>query len=193
MFAIGTLLDLTTPPYSPEADTYFDLGVAALSLHPIFSSTDTGTVQALLMVAVYLNYGGHRFSLDGSWSVVSLAAKLAQSVCLPSISRMAERTSMADWSSYVPRSEALCRTKNDNALPDRENEQWHLDPKTLDRRRRLFWDLYSFDLSLVGFLGSLPLSRRPDSSKECQARPTTLDQAELCRCSVTCGRRTKTR
>ncbi|KAF9024836.1 hypothetical protein BDZ89DRAFT_1017295 [Hymenopellis radicata] len=124
VFALGTLLDLTAPPYSPEADNYFDLGVSALNLHPLFSSPETGTVQALLLMAVYLSLGGRRFTMEGAWSMVALASKLGQSIGL-----------------------------------HRESAQWKLDPKILDRRRKLFWELYTYDVSLSVKLGRPPSIR----------------------------------
>ncbi len=80
VFGLGTLLDLTVSPYSPEADNYFDLGVSALNLHPLFSSPETGTVQTLLLMAIYLSLGGRRFTMEGAYSMVLLASKLGQSV-----------------------------------------------------------------------------------------------------------------
>ncbi len=80
VFALGALVDLTLPPYNTEADNYFDLGCAALNLHHIFKSPEMATVQAVLLMSTYLSHGGRRYTMDGAWTLSSMAAKLAQSV-----------------------------------------------------------------------------------------------------------------
>lgn len=83
VFGIGALVDLTLPPYSEEAELYFDLGRAALSLQSVINSPETGTVQALTLMSLYLVYGGPRYTVDGAWGIMAVAAKLAQSVRVP--------------------------------------------------------------------------------------------------------------
>ncbi|KAK0212795.1 fungal-specific transcription factor domain-containing protein [Desarmillaria ectypa] len=82
VFALGALVDLTLPPYSSEADNYFDLGCAALNLHHIFKNPEMATIQAVLLVTVYVSHGGRRYTMDGAWTLTSMAAKLAQSLGL---------------------------------------------------------------------------------------------------------------
>lgn len=82
VFALGALVDLTLPAYSAEAETYFNLGRAALSLRSIFESSDLTTVQAIFLTALFHSYGGPRYSHEGTWSLISLAAKVSQSVCI---------------------------------------------------------------------------------------------------------------
>jgi hypothetical protein len=47
VFSIGALLDLLLPPWSDEAEHYFHLGRAALSLGSVFESPEIYTVQAV--------------------------------------------------------------------------------------------------------------------------------------------------
>lgn len=80
VFALGALVDLTLPPYNAESEHYFDLCRAALSALSLFDDTSTATMQALVLVSVFYSHGGPRFSMDGAWSVISLASNLCKSV-----------------------------------------------------------------------------------------------------------------
>ncbi|KAF7315900.1 Zn(2)-C6 fungal-type domain-containing protein [Mycena indigotica] len=78
VFALGALVDLELPPYSPEADHYFDLACAAMSIKPFYDDVTVLTVQMLTLLASYYAHGGRRFTMDGAWSVISLASTMAQ-------------------------------------------------------------------------------------------------------------------
>ncbi|KAJ6538087.1 fungal-specific transcription factor domain-containing protein [Mycena capillaripes] len=78
VFALASLVDLDLPPYNSEADRYFDLACAALSITPLFENPTVVTVQALTLLACYYSHGGPRFTMDGAWSTISLASNLSQ-------------------------------------------------------------------------------------------------------------------
>ncbi|KAJ7502385.1 hypothetical protein B0H11DRAFT_1988368 [Mycena galericulata] len=80
IFALGALVDLELEPYAPEADHYFDLGCAALSVKSLFENQTVVTVRALVLLAMYYAHGGRRFTMDGAWSMISLASSVAQSL-----------------------------------------------------------------------------------------------------------------
>lgn len=80
IFAQGALVDLTLPPYNVEAENYHLHGRAALALRSVFDSPAIETVQAIALLAYYHSNAGKRYTLDGVWTLVSLSAKLAQSV-----------------------------------------------------------------------------------------------------------------
>lgn len=80
VLAVGALVDLTLPACNVEAEKYFQLGRAALSLRSIFDSPEIETVQAVSLLAAYQSACSRRYSHDGAWSIISLAVKLAQSV-----------------------------------------------------------------------------------------------------------------
>ncbi|KAF8888044.1 fungal-specific transcription factor domain-containing protein [Infundibulicybe gibba] len=80
LFALGALLDLNLPPYNAEAEHYYDLGRAALSLRVVFDSPQVDTVQAMGLMATYHSLAGKKYSRDSAWCVASFASKLAQSV-----------------------------------------------------------------------------------------------------------------
>ncbi|KAJ7282689.1 hypothetical protein C8J57DRAFT_1296122 [Mycena rebaudengoi] len=78
VFALASLVDLHLPPYSSEADHYFDLGCAAMSVKSLFEGPSVVTVLSLSLVAIYYAHGGRRFTMDGAWSMISLASNMAQ-------------------------------------------------------------------------------------------------------------------
>jgi hypothetical protein len=80
IFALGALVDLDLPPYNYEADHYFDLACAAMSIKPLFEQPTAVTVQALMLLSCYYTHGGRRFSMDSGWNTVSLASSISQRV-----------------------------------------------------------------------------------------------------------------
>ncbi|KAF7358118.1 Zn(2)-C6 fungal-type domain-containing protein [Mycena venus] len=82
ILALGALVDLALPPYSAESHHYFDLCRAALSARSVFESVSVETIQALVLVSLFYWHGGPRSSMDGAWSVVSLASSLCKSMGL---------------------------------------------------------------------------------------------------------------
>jgi hypothetical protein len=108
VFAIGALVDLTLEPFNSEAERFALLCRAAISLRSVFDSPETCTVQTVALVAHYQTFAGKRYTLDSAWSVMSLGAKLAQSIGL-----------------------------------HRDSSRWDFDAKTVDRRRSLFWEIFT--------------------------------------------------
>jgi hypothetical protein len=80
IFSVGTLMDLTLPPMHPEARTYYHLCRAALSCRSVFESPDTSTVQGMMLMGMYVFFGGTPRMMSGAWAEMSLALKLGQSV-----------------------------------------------------------------------------------------------------------------
>jgi hypothetical protein len=79
-FASAEYADLSLLAYSSQADTYFDLGRTALTLQPVFGSTDLHTIQALSLAGLYYATGGPRYSVDSAWTITSMAVGLCQTV-----------------------------------------------------------------------------------------------------------------
>ena len=96
IFALGALFDVNLPPYNGEAERYYDLGRAALSAKAVYDSPSIETVQSIGLMATYHTLAGRKYSRDSAvsypptlrdvsltaykWCLMSLAAKLAQSV-----------------------------------------------------------------------------------------------------------------
>ncbi|KAK7025002.1 hypothetical protein R3P38DRAFT_2952243 [Favolaschia claudopus] len=81
IFAIGSLVDMDTVGVdnSPDADSYFGLASAALSIKNVFDEApEVATVQALTLLANYYTYSSRRFSIEAAWQTISMASSLAQ-------------------------------------------------------------------------------------------------------------------
>ncbi|KAJ6498765.1 hypothetical protein C8R45DRAFT_1210675 [Mycena sanguinolenta] len=53
IFALGSLVDLDLPPYNSDADHYFDVASAAMTIKPLFENPTVVTVQALTLISCY--------------------------------------------------------------------------------------------------------------------------------------------
>ncbi|KZS94500.1 hypothetical protein SISNIDRAFT_453426 [Sistotremastrum niveocremeum HHB9708] len=83
VLAIGTLMDEEREaPYSSKADDYSMLARAALCLESIFESPTLRSVQALMLMAIYLFYADKAGPGDARWIITGIAVKLAQSLGL---------------------------------------------------------------------------------------------------------------
>ncbi|OBZ73747.1 putative transcriptional regulatory protein C1F7.11c [Grifola frondosa] len=135
VLALGALVDLTLPSCSAEAETYYRLGRAALSLRSIFDSPEIETVQGVILIAAYHSLCSQRHSLESAWSLMSLAAKLAQSSKINS--------------EYVNIIHVYLSV-------DRDSTQWNLDDKLVQRRRNLFWEIFTIEMIHCMCLGRPP-------------------------------------
>ncbi|KAI9062771.1 hypothetical protein FKP32DRAFT_1758891 [Trametes sanguinea] len=121
VFALGSLVDLTLPPCSAEAETFYRLGRSALSLRSVFDSPEIETVQAMVLMGEYHSLCIQRYSIESAWRILSLASKLGQSVGL-----------------------------------HRDSAQWKLGDKYVQRRRNLFWELFTIEMIHCMSLGRPP-------------------------------------
>ncbi|KAF8239589.1 hypothetical protein L208DRAFT_1420701 [Tricholoma matsutake] len=119
IFTLGALVDLTLDPYNTESETYYHLSCACLSLRSIFDSPEIATVQAVVLMAACHAEGGRKHTMDSAWALMSVGAKLAQSV-------------------------------------NRDGARFGMDAKTVERRRWLFWELFSSDTFYSLSLGRPP-------------------------------------
>jgi hypothetical protein len=62
---------ISKPPDNKEANVYYHLGRASLSLRSVFDSPEIVTVQAVLLMAAYHGNAGKRYTMDSSVSVVT--------------------------------------------------------------------------------------------------------------------------
>ncbi|KAJ6594808.1 fungal-specific transcription factor domain-containing protein [Mycena capillaripes] len=121
ILALGALLDLRLPPYNAEAERFYSAGRAAMGLRAVYDSPLIDTVRAVGLMATYHTHAGKKYSRDSAWCLMSIAAKLAQSIGL-----------------------------------HRDSARWNMDPKTVQMRRTLFWEVFNADIS-----HSLALGRPP--------------------------------
>ncbi|TFK67651.1 hypothetical protein BDN72DRAFT_90025 [Pluteus cervinus] len=85
IFCFGALTDVALPPApgNVEAERYYQLTKAALGIEPVLERPPSvSTVQALSLMAIYEGLAGGENSIEGTWALMGLATKLAQSVGL---------------------------------------------------------------------------------------------------------------
>lgn len=87
VFAVGALVDLTQDPGNAEAEHYHQIARAAICLQPVLEKPSLVTIQALHLLSIYNAMSGNELSaketsMETTWSLIVLAAHLAQTVCL---------------------------------------------------------------------------------------------------------------
>lgn len=82
IFAAGALADLTLPPYNDEAERYYQLALAALSLTRVIGAPTIPAIQTVAIMAAYNAHCGRNDTLDLAGSLFSLAANLGISMGL---------------------------------------------------------------------------------------------------------------
>lgn len=85
IYCFGALTDMDLPsaPDNEDAERYFQLTKAALSLEPVLDRPPSvATVQSLSMMAIYEGICSRENSIESTWSLMGLATKLAQSIGL---------------------------------------------------------------------------------------------------------------
>ncbi|TFK51695.1 hypothetical protein OE88DRAFT_1460474 [Heliocybe sulcata] len=79
VFAMGALLDLDRPPLSLEANQYYSLGRAALSIGSVLEEPSILSIQALVIMSHYMFWA----NIDSPrWAIMGLVMKLVQTVGL---------------------------------------------------------------------------------------------------------------
>ncbi|KAJ3811178.1 hypothetical protein F5876DRAFT_40182 [Lentinula aff. lateritia] len=79
-FAHGSMADIGIPMYCAESEDFLRLSRISLSLHPIISSPDLASVQALTLIGMFHDTGGRSYNIEAAWSFLTIASKLSQSV-----------------------------------------------------------------------------------------------------------------
>ncbi|KAF6742024.1 hypothetical protein DFP72DRAFT_940614 [Ephemerocybe angulata] len=82
VLAIGCLLDLALPPYSLEAQHYYRLAGATLTLQPVLGEQSFTAVQALHLMSIYDGMTGNESNLEKSYALLDLAGQVAIKVGL---------------------------------------------------------------------------------------------------------------
>ncbi|KIK56704.1 hypothetical protein GYMLUDRAFT_204658 [Collybiopsis luxurians FD-317 M1] len=157
-FAHASLADYSLSRYHIDSEYYFDLGRASLCLHPILTSPDLTSVQAMGLASLFLHYGGPRYNIEGAWAYITMAVKLAHAVGLRQLCTL--------FIVLLPFLINLC------TCLDHESPTWGLDEKTLRKRRLVFWELFVNDSFISLALG------RPPSIHLLHGEPLVPDDAD---------------
>jgi len=103
VFALGALLDLNLPPYNAEAEQYYQLGRAALSLRSAFDSPQIDTIQAIGFMATYHTSGGKKYTRDSAVRPFYLSTSLifSHNRCAVVSNELCGKTSAERMFSYI--------------------------------------------------------------------------------------------
>ncbi|KAG1760121.1 hypothetical protein EDD22DRAFT_980737 [Suillus occidentalis] len=100
------------------AEQYHALSRAALSLDPIYQDATCATVQALFMAFGHI-YQSDRTNNEGRWLLMGLVVRLAQLIGIV--------------------------VHTNGRITERDNAGWGLGQEEIQRRRVLFWEMYTVD------------------------------------------------
>ncbi|KAF9463262.1 fungal-specific transcription factor domain-containing protein [Collybia nuda] len=85
IFCFGALTDMALPPApdNQEAEQYYQLTKAALTLEPVLERPPSvATVQTLSLMAIYEGLCSGENSIESTWALMGIATKLSQSIGL---------------------------------------------------------------------------------------------------------------
>ncbi|KAF8892927.1 hypothetical protein BD779DRAFT_1609955 [Infundibulicybe gibba] len=77
VLGIGTLVDLDLPPYSLEAQHYYQLSRAALALQPVLGEQSMVTIKVLHLMSIYNGMSGKETNLEQSYNLLDFAGQVA--------------------------------------------------------------------------------------------------------------------
>ncbi|KAG5639732.1 hypothetical protein H0H81_000012 [Sphagnurus paluster] len=80
VLGIGTLVDLSQPPYSLEAQHYYKLSRAALALQPVLAEQSMITIKVLHLMSIYNGMSGKESNLEQSYALLDLASQVAMRI-----------------------------------------------------------------------------------------------------------------
>lgn len=83
IFCFGSLTDMAMPPApeNPEAEHYYQITKACLTIEPVLERPPSvSTVQTLSLMAIYEGLSAKENSIESTWALFGMATKLAQSV-----------------------------------------------------------------------------------------------------------------
>ncbi|KAF7349848.1 Zn(2)-C6 fungal-type domain-containing protein [Mycena venus] len=161
-FSLAASVDLALPPYNADADTYFDLGRAALTLQSVFGSPDLHTIQALALAGLCSATGGARFNTDSAWTMISMAAGFCQRVTIFSLFYVMQSHLLIHSSDFIVRANIFVlkiRWRNDDEYA-------------------LFWEVYSLETYNSLSFGRPPTISLADVSCEFPADDEQTMEAE---------------
>ncbi|KAJ8486803.1 hypothetical protein ONZ45_g14557 [Pleurotus djamor] len=77
VLAVGALVDLDMAPYNLEAQHYYRLALASLTLQPVLAQQSIVTIKALHLMSIFNGMSGKESNLEDSYTFLNLAGRLA--------------------------------------------------------------------------------------------------------------------
>lgn len=84
--AIGALVDEQLPPYNLEAQHYYQLVQAAVSIQKLLVEESLTTVKVLHLMSIYNGMSGRESNIELCYNLLNLAAQSAIRVCTTHLS-----------------------------------------------------------------------------------------------------------
>lgn len=165
--ALGAHYEQESAVGESDSETYNLLALAALSLSSIIHEVTCSALQALFLIIQY-----HYFTDPGTdetrWLLFGALCRAAQVVSarfliIPSLAIQLDSCTdncisplPLDRPPYVPPEYLWNRTSdlvcpNRHLSTERDSAPWNLDPQEVQRRRTLFWEIYTWDSWAVSF------------------------------------------
>jgi hypothetical protein len=144
LLASGTTFE-THSSASMLAEQYHSLARGAFALDSILQEATCAAVQALFMMMRFL-YSSDRASSETRWLLNGLCTRVAQTVRLRVFLYR-----LALLHSHIFRSDCVssCQSSHPDLLmietPERDSAGWNLNEEEVQRRRIMFWELYTYD------------------------------------------------
>lgn len=80
ILAVGSLVDLSQPPYNTNSQRYYVLALVALALQPMSENVSLSTVKTLHLISLYCGMSGTETNMPNQYAILNLASRLAQKV-----------------------------------------------------------------------------------------------------------------
>ncbi|TRM67025.1 hypothetical protein BD626DRAFT_396566 [Schizophyllum amplum] len=77
VLALGALVDLNQAPYNLEAQHYYHLTRAAITLQPVLTDQSMATAKTLHLMSIYNGMSGQERALETTYNLLSLAGQAA--------------------------------------------------------------------------------------------------------------------
>ncbi|KAL0946088.1 hypothetical protein HGRIS_012356 [Hohenbuehelia grisea] len=80
VLGVGAMLDLKLSPYNLEAQYYYHLGRAALTLQPVLAEQSIATIKALHLMSIYNGLSGKETNMEQSYTLLNFAGRVALAI-----------------------------------------------------------------------------------------------------------------
>lgn len=135
-------MDSTQLPRLPASKGYYQLGRAALAIDKVLENPNFTALRAIFGICFYLQVSDQATAIAECNIIQGILVKMVQSVrtdistgilSLSFLTRWAFVSGVLYWN--------VCLTN-----VDRDSGRWNLPEEETQRRRRMFWEIYLFDM-----------------------------------------------
>jgi hypothetical protein len=80
VLAVGSLMDISLPPYNNDSQRYYVLAIVALGIQPVMTHHSLSTVKALHLLSIYCGMSGNESNMANQFALTDFASNLAHRV-----------------------------------------------------------------------------------------------------------------